>query len=65
VHSTAADVGLAVSSGRSLRRGRDVWLLSAGLAALRLVKRRRGDEVLDDRAVACKLEARGGCALGS
>jgi hypothetical protein len=65
VHAAAANVRLAVGGSGSLGRGGNVRLLGPCLAALRLVKRRRGDEVLDDRAVACELEARGGRALGS
>lgn len=65
MHATAADVGLAVGGGSCLGRRRDVRLLGAGLAALRLVEGGRGDQVLHDGAVAGELEARGRRALGS
>ena len=65
VHAPAADVRLAVGGGR-LGAGRDVRLLGLGLgAAAGLVQGRRGDEVLDDGAVAGELVGGGGGALGS
>lgn len=56
MHSSSADVGLAVGSG-GLRAGGDVRLLGLGLgAAAGLVQGGCGNEVLDDGAVAGELE---------
>lgn len=64
VHSSSADVGLAVGGG-GLGAGGNVRLLRLGLGtSAGLVQGGCGDEVLDDGAVASELEGGGSGALG-
>lgn len=56
MHSSSTDMGLAISSS-GFGAGRNVRLLGLSLSASAgLIEGGRGDEVLDDRAVASKLE---------